>query len=229
VAGCPTYFDYNNAEAGGQEVIGGLAPQTTWYFAAGRAGFSIQKSLIQEQVSLQNANPDSAIATITFMMAKGEQFSRQVLLAGSSTTTLNINQLIGFQGSCDEVAVHPYRSPKFWGPFYTNVVNTLRGLGADQEVVVSEVGWPSHADRSAGFSEQYQADAIGKLGIGGLFDAGCKKIWIFRDYDEDPGTSWDGNYYGLFNSVGRPHPAWSSYVSWQQQLPHYAPLPPSFP
>ncbi len=226
VAERPMYFNYNGAWTGGHDAMGTASPQTTWYFAEGCTGFSIQ-----EYVCLQNPNPDAAVATITFMMTKGEQFTRSVALPGSSRITLDINQLIGFHGSCDMVAAHPYKSPKFWGAFYTNVVNTLRSKGANQEVVITEVGWPSHSDQPPGkadpFNAQYQADAIGALGVGGLFNAGCRKIWIFRDYEEDPGTVWDGNYYGLWTYNGQARPAWSSYVSWQQQLTHYPLLPPS--
>jgi hypothetical protein len=138
--------------------------------------------------------------------------------------------LIGFHGSCDMVAVHPYKSPWYWGGFYTNVVNTLRARGAGQEVVTSEVGWPHYSDSPGSiFTESGQAAAIGEEGVKRLFDAGCRKIWVYRDVDESPGTSWDGNYYGLFSYTGQPHPAWSTYVQWQQQLPSYPKLPSSLP
>jgi hypothetical protein len=218
------YFNYNGAWTGGHDAVGAPEAGQHWYFAEGCTGFSIQ-----EYVCLQNPNPDAATATITFMMTKGERFARAVVIPGSSRVTLDINRLIGFNGSCDMVAVHPYKSPKFWGPFYANVVNTLRSRGTGQEVVITEVGWPSHSDQPPGkpdpFNESYQAAAIGDLGIGGLMRAGCRKIWIFRDFEEDPGTVWDGNYYGLWTYTGQPHAAWSSYVSWQQQLPHYATRP----
>ena len=61
--------------------------------------------------------------------------------------------------------------------------------------------------------------------MGGLFNSGCRKIWIYRDLDEPPGTSWDKCYYGLFDHLGNPHPAWGSYKSWQSQLPDYPVLP----
>jgi hypothetical protein len=219
----PMYFNYNNAWTGGHDAMGTSSPQSSWYFAEGCTGFSIQ-----EYVCLQNPNPDVATATITFMMTKGEQFTRSVSLPGSSRVTLDINRLIGFSGSCDMVALHPYKSPKLWGPFYTTVVNTLRSKGAGQEVVVTEVGWPHYNDQApSAFNDSYQQVAIGDWGVGGLFRAGCRKIWVFKDYDEDPGTSWDGNYYGLWSYNGVPHPAWSSYVGWQAQLPSYPLLPPS--
>ena len=221
----PAYFRYGETGSPNHAAMGAETPKTQWDFPEGSNGASIQ-----EYLCLYNPNRDAAEATVTFTMPRGETFTRTVALAPDSRTNLNINQFIGFQGCCDMVSVHPYKSPKFWGPFYANVVSTLRSRGANQEVVTSEVGWPHYSDKSpAAFTEQYQADAIGALGVGGLFDNGCRKIWIFRDVDEEPGMVWDGNYYGLFTYKGSPHPAWSSYIQWQQQLPHYPQLPPALP
>jgi hypothetical protein len=226
VAACPITFDYSAQPDAGQ------APAGHWRFDANPdasiAGYSVQDRLV-----LENPGGKKATATIDFTMPKGEQFARKVDIAASSSIDLEINRWIGFNGSCDMVGVHPYRSPKFWAGMYTNIVNTLKGIGTDKEVVVTEVGWPSHSDHPPDkpdpFSEQYQTDAIAQLGVGGLFDAGCKKIWVFRDFDEDPGGSWDGNYYGLWTCTGQPRPAWDSYVSWQRQLPTYPALPASLP
>ncbi|RJP34669.1 MAG: hypothetical protein C4536_02410 [Actinobacteria bacterium] len=225
VAERPMYFDYNGAWKGGHDSMGATSPQTEWYFAEGCTGFSIQ-----EYLCLQNPHATSALATLTFMMTKGETFSRVMVLPPLSRMTFDINMLIGFHGTCDMVAVHPYKSPVYWGGFYANVVNTLRGRGAGQEVVTSEVGWPHYSDKQPGsFSEGGQALALGEQGVKGLFDAGCRKIWVYRDVDEVPGTSWDGNYYGLFSHTGQPHTAWYTYVQWQQQLPAYPKLPTTWP
>ena len=226
IAERPMYFNYQGAWTGGHDVVGAKSPSTTWYFAEGCTGFSIQ-----EYVCLQNPHAEAVTAKLTFMMTKGEMLERIVSLAPNSRTTLNINMLIGFHGTSDMVAVHPYKSPWYWGGFYTNVVNTLRSRGAGQEVVTSEVGWPHYSDNGqpAVFNESAQAAAIGNEGVKRLFDAGCRKIWVYRDVDESPGTSWDGNYYGLFSHTGSPHPAWNTYVQWQQQLPAYPKLPTSFP
>jgi hypothetical protein len=159
------------------------------------------------------------------MMSRGESFTRRVTLPPLSRTTLDINRLIGFNGPCDMIAVHPYKSPSNWGPFYANVVSTVRSRGAGQEVAATEIGWPHYSDVSGGFSEAGQAAALGAQGVKGLFDNGCRKIWIYRDMDEDPGTAWDGNYYGLFNYLGVAHPAWNVYLQWQAQLPTYPRLP----
>jgi hypothetical protein len=210
---------------GRNESTGASSPQSEWYFAEGRTG-----SFVHEYLCLQNPHTESAEITLTFMMAKGEVFSRKLTVPPGSSVTQDINQLIGFRGSCDMVAVHTYKRPEFWGPFYANVVTTLRSIGVSQEVVNSEVGWPSYSDTNpGGFNESNQVAALGEVGVKGLFDNGCKKIWIYRDIDENPGTVWDGNYYGLFKYTGEPHPAWYTYVQWQQQLPLYPLLPSSLP
>jgi hypothetical protein len=134
--------------------------------------------------------------------------------------------LIGFHGTCDMVAVHPYKSPWYWGGFYTNVVNTLRSRGAGQEVVTSEIGWPHYSSYYPGvFSEAGQAAAIGNEGVKRLFDAGCRKIWLFKDIDDDPADPRNVDFFGLFSYTGQPHAAWHAYVQWQRQLPSYPDLP----
>ena len=221
VAERPMYFNYNGAWAGGHDAMGATSPQATWYFAEGCTGFSIQ-----EYLCLQNPQSESTQATLTFMMTKGEVFSRRVTLAPFSRTTLNINMLIGFHGTCDMVAVHPYKSPWYWGGFYTNVVNTLRSRGAGQEVVTSEIGWPHYSSYYPGvFSEAGQAAAIGNEGVKRLFDAGCRKIWLFKDIDDDPADPRNVDFFGLFSYTGQPHAAWHAYVQWQRQLPSYPDLP----
>ncbi|RJP34651.1 MAG: hypothetical protein C4536_02320 [Actinobacteria bacterium] len=225
VADRVTGADNGEAKSSSQVPAEEAAARTEWDFPQGHIGSSIQ-----EYLNLENPGSAEARASVIFMMDRGEVFSREVILPPGSAESLDLNRFIGFHGCCDMVSVHPYKSPKFWGPFYANVVSAIRSMGAEQEVVTSEAGWPHYSDNDpAAFSEQYQADAIGALGVGGLFDAGCRKIWVFRDVDEYPGTSWDGNYYGLFSYEGQPYPAWSSYEQWQQQLPRYPRLPSSLP
>jgi hypothetical protein len=160
------------------------------------------------------------------MMTKGEIFTRKVSLQARSRTTLDINRFIGFQGSSDMVAVHPYKTPAEWGAHYSAVVQALRAEGAGHEAVCTEIGWPHYSDDHPEFySEANQAADLGDRGVGALMRSGCKKIWIYRDLDEPPGTSWDSLYYGLFDYMGNPLPAWGSYKSWQSQLPSYPKLP----
>lgn len=134
-----------------------------------------------------------------------------------------------FSSACDMISVHPYKMPGNWGPFYANLSEAMQSIGVDKELVVTEVGWPNYRDGDPEtFSEQQQADAIGDWGIGPLRDAGCRKIWIYKDMDEAPGKSWDDCYYGMFTYEGVPHPAWQSYKDWQAQNPSYPRLPKSF-
>jgi hypothetical protein len=135
-----------------------------------------------------------------------------------------------FSSACDMISVHPYKMPGNWGPYYANLSETLRSIGVDKELVVTEVGWPNYSDDDASkFSEQQQADAIGVWGIEPLREAGCRKIWIYKDLDEPPGRSWDKCYYGMFAYDGTPHPSWQNYKYWQTENPSYPTLPPALP
>jgi hypothetical protein len=221
IAERPMYFNYNGVWAGGHDVLGANGASNTWYFAEGCTGFSIQ-----EYLCLQNPHSEAVPVDLTFMMTRGEVLQKRVTLPPDSRTTLDINMFIGFHGSCDMVAVHPYKNYWDWGEHYSYLVQSLQARNVWQELAVTECGWPHTSDNGdPAFSEAKQAEAIGAVGIGDLFNNGCKKIWVYRGIDEDPGTSWDNVYYGLFNYQGIPHPAWSMYVQWQQQLPDYPNLP----
>jgi hypothetical protein len=225
IAERPMYFNYKGSWTGGHDVVGARGASTKWYFAEGCTGFSIQ-----EYLCLQNPNPEEVSVELKFMMTKGETFERRVNLAPNSRTTLDLNMLIGFHGCSDMIAIHPYKNYWVWGEHYTYLSQTLRAHNIWQELAVTEVGWPHYSDTQPGiYSEEKQAEAIGSVGVGELFGAGCKKIWIYRDIDEDPGTSWDACYYGLFDYQGKPHPSWYIYVQWQQQLPSYPKLPSTLP
>ena len=224
IAERPMYFHYNWKWTGGHCVMGALQPAGTWYFAEGCHGYNIEQYLC-----LQNPQSSAVEATLTFMMKKGEVLRRKVTLPARSRTTIYVNRYIGFVGSCDMVAVHPYKMPNNWGPYYANVVNVLRSRGVPHEAVVTEVGWPHYSDKQpTAFSEQQQADALLEWGMRGLINHGARKIWIYKGMDEAPGTSWDYCYYGLFDYYGRPLKAWNSYKYWQLQsgiFPDYPRLP----
>ena len=223
IAERPMYFDYQGAWTGGHDVVGAGGASPTWYFAEGCTGSSMQ-----EYLCLQNPHAEGVRATLTFILTGGGAFKRTVYLAPDSRTTLDINMIIGFHGSCDMVGVHPYKSPWYWGAFYTNIVKVLRAKGVTQEVVTSEIGWPHYSSFYPGvFSETGQAAAVGEEGVKRLFDAGCRKIWLFKDIDDDPADPRNVDFFGLFSFSGQPHPAWSIYVQWQQQLPDYPVLPPA--
>ncbi|MBC7228938.1 MAG: hypothetical protein H5T74_00905 [Actinobacteria bacterium] len=223
IAERPMYFNYQGVWTGGHCVVGARSSSDTWYFAEGCTGFSIQQYLC-----LQNPHPEAVTAEITFMMTKGEVIKRKVELAPTSRTTFDINMLIGFHGSSDMLAIHPYKDFWKWGEHYAYFAREMRSHNIWHEVAVTEIGTPHHSDNQPGlYNESMQAEAIGSVGVGALFGAGCRKIWIYRDIDEEPGTSWDHVYYGLFEYTGEPHPSWSEYKRWQQQLPSYPNLPSS--
>ncbi len=225
IAERPMYFSFGGGWTGGHDVLGAKEASDKWYFAEGCTGFSIQ-----QYVCLQNPQAVEVPVELKFMMTKGEVLHRNVVLPPNSRTTLDVNMLIGFHGCSDLIASHPYKDYWNWGKHYAYLSQTLRAHNIWQEIAVTEIGWPHYTDNLPNiYSEAKQAEAIGKQGVGGLFSAGCKKIWIYRDIDEDPGTSWDRNYFGLFDYQGRPHPSWYIYVQWQQQLPNYPELPSTLP
>ncbi|WP_458012365.1 hypothetical protein [Candidatus Solincola sp.] len=226
VAERPMYFNYAGSRRGGHVTMGTLSPQPQWYFAEGCTGFSIE-----EYLCLQNPQGDAVQVTVNFMMSKGETLKRTLTLSPHSRATLYLNHVIGFRGSCDMVTAHPYKLPPDWGRYYANVVNALRSRGVTKEVVVSEAGWPHYSDTEPGsFNEQQQAEAVGPVGVNSLLQNGCRKIWIYQMMDEDPGTSWDHIYCGLFRYDGTPCLAWNMYKQWQQTyFPDYPNLPASLP
>jgi hypothetical protein len=159
-------------------------------------------------------------------MTRGEVLDKTVTLPPKARVTLDVNNLLGFHGSCDEVAIHPYKDPKDWGYHYGDCARVLRSRGVWQELVVTEIGCPNASSlRPDPYTEDLQYKAFGMRGMGGLLQNGCRKMWIYKDIDEDPGTSWDGNYYGLFDYLGNPHPAWYEFIQWQSQFPNYPLLP----
>ncbi len=224
VAERPMYFNFRGTTTGGHDVIGASALSQDWYFAEGCAGYGIE-----EWLCLQNPNASAANVDITYMMKAGETLTKRITVAPKSRKTLNVNEILGFSGNCDGVSVHPYKDPQNWGAYYSAVEQTLASVGCNREVVATEIGWPNHSENPLGNSNTQQAEAIGDKGIGGLISSGCHKIWVFKDVDEDPGKSWDYNYYGLFDYTGYPHPAWSEYKYWQSTMPDYDNLPNHFP
>ncbi len=226
VAERPMYFNYGGKRAGGHDSLGADTPRKDWYFAEGCTGYSLE-----EYLCLQNPNESEAKVAIHCMMQKGETLHRTLSLPARSRTTINLNYTIGFNGSCDMISMHPYKLPQDWGRFYTNVVNALCSKGVRKELVVAEVGWPHYKDGEPGsYSEQGQAEAMGSVGIGSLIQNGCRKIWVYQMMDEDPGTSWDQIYCGLFSFNAIPFQAWYVYRNWQQTyFPSYPSLPPSLP
>ncbi len=220
IAERPMYFNYHNRITGGDVEMGSQGGASTWYFAEGttREGF-------EEWLTLMNPTASADTARITFMFADGTTQTKDVGLPPKSRTTVGVNNSLSIATISDGIAVHPYDWPAYWAWYYQNVVNICAKNGyGGKEVLVTEIGWP-HAGR-AEFSPEGQRLAIGAQGVGSLWGAGCRKIWIFEDVD--PATSWDQAYNGLFDYGGHAMPAWNEYKNWQSQLPDYGNKPTSF-
>lgn len=221
----PTYFNYGNRVAGGDVELGITRAGRTWYFAEGtsREGF-------QEWLTLQNPGASQTTATITFMFGDNTTGTRRVTLPAKSRTTVGVNQSVSMAAYCDGVAINPYHYPEHWAEYYNNVRAFCAKHGWGQrEVVVSEIGWPHHSDKLPHeYSAEGQRAATGEKGLLPLYNAGCRKIWLYEDVDDPPGTAWDV-YDGLFYHQGAPTPAWGEYKKWQSQLPDYPNLPSRMP
>ncbi len=206
---------------GERQQAGAISPLESWTLQApeGAAG---------DRVRLYNPWAAQARVRVSLAVDGIEIAQAQLELPAEAREVLQINELCGYGASCDMIAVHPYKTPGNWGPHYAALVEAMRAIGVDKELVVTEVGWPHYNDDDPGiFDQNQQADAIGEWGMGPLREAGCRKIWIYRDVDELPGKSWDKNYYGMFAHDGTPFPAWEAYKAWQAQNPSYPPLPAS--
>jgi hypothetical protein len=200
-------------------------PRTQWDFPAGHNRISMR-----DVIRLQNPGTQTVRAGLDFIMGKGETLHKQVLLRPRDGIEVAAEELLGFDEHCDMVGVHPYRSPGNWGPYYANLVQAMRSIGVRKEVAATEIGWLHFKDdQPEMFSGQGQASAIGDWGIGTLREAGCRKIWVYKDMDEKPGRSWDKSYFGLFSYDGTPHASWYEYKEWQARNPSYPPLPSSLP
>jgi hypothetical protein len=219
IAERPTYYNYHNKIKGGDVEMGCQGGERTWYFAEGttREGF-------EEWLTLMNPTSVSDTATVTYMFSDGTTQDQKVLLPAHSRTTVGVNSALSIANICDGLAVHPYDYPDFWAWYYQNLVNICARQGhPDTEVVITEIGWPHGF--SEGFTPEGQRKAIGEVGLGSLWKAGCKKIWVFQDVD--PVKAWDNNYAGLYYNNGVALPAWNEYKQWQRQMPNYGNRPTS--
>ena len=215
IAERPLYFNYHDGITGGSIELGSQTAGKTWYMAEGttRDGFD-------EWLTLQNPGSVPANATITFMFGDGTTQQKKVALLPNSRTTVSVNESVSIATVTDAIAVHPYDYPVYWAQYYNTVKSICAQKGhPNLEVIVSEIGWP-HAGR-AEFSMEGQRQAVGAQGIGSLWGAGCRKIWVYEDIDDPPGTSWDALDSGLFTYTGGATPAWSEYGNWQNQLLNY--------
>ena len=219
----PMYFKYHNTYTGGSVELANRESGKQWYFAEGstRAGF-------EEWLTLQNPGGDTANATVTFQFSDGTTQDKSVSLPPNSRTTVSVNNSVSIATIADGVALHPYDYPEYWKDYYNNVVNICAKNGYPNcEAIVTEIGWP-HESKRAGFSPELQRQAIDGVGLGGLFGAGARKVWVYEDID-DPTYTWSGedSKHGLFDSNGNPEPAWGEFKKWQQSFPDYGNKPTS--
>ncbi len=84
------YFNYKCAWTGGTVVRGVESPKAEWFFAEGttRRGF-------QEWLCIQNPGKNEVEATVTYMLATGENREQKVRLPASSRQTVDVNAAVG--------------------------------------------------------------------------------------------------------------------------------------
>jgi hypothetical protein len=188
-------------------------------------GESLKGFRAQDFLSLGNEGGGKVRARVRFLERGVEVDSWEGELRGPERMLLELNARLGYAALCDAIAVHPYKSPGNWAPFYSRLRKELDDFGVDRELVVTEIGWPHrHDEQPANFSEEMQAAALGSWGLGPLLEAGCRKVWVYKLVDEPPGKSWDKCYFGLFDHQGRPHPSWAAFKELQAKQPDYPPL-----
>ncbi len=213
IAERPMYFAYKGYITGGHDVMGALNAGTQWYFAEGFAG-----SGFEQYLSLQNPGGTAANVTITFMMKNGDTIVKSWQVPAHARSTVSVNYELGMRNYCDAIAIHPYVSPESWGSYCTYVNQAQAADGVCKQLVATEIGWPSQVDSAPGYySESLQADAFGPNGLGGLWGAGVRKIWVYEDIDDPAGTAWEGRYYGMFRNDGSSKPVWAWYLYWHGQ------------
>jgi hypothetical protein len=223
----PMYFNYHNTINGGDDVLGCQSPGKTWYFAEGTTRNNAQDGTFAEWATLANPGTAPATVTIKYMFTDGTTQSQKINLPAKSRTTIGVNQSLSMATICDEIAIHPYDYPEWWGWYYKTLRKICKSYKCSKEISVTEIGWPHKYVKDSttipGFTPEGQRQAIGDVGLGGLWKAGCKKIWVYEDVDSP--HPWDGQYDGLFSTGGKPWPAWNEYVKWQAKLPTYANKP----
>ena len=95
IAERPMYFNYRAGEPGyswqgGHDVVGALAPDTTFYFAEGtcRPGFD-------PYICIQNPGGEAATVTITYMKGDGTTDTETLTVSGNSRSTVVVKNKLG--------------------------------------------------------------------------------------------------------------------------------------
>ncbi|MBN1288683.1 MAG: hypothetical protein JXA49_03495 [Actinobacteria bacterium] len=213
------YYTYQTDSTGGSVQVMNNDGTKTCHFPRITTG---KGSL--ERLTFRNPNSCDTNATITFRFGDGTTSRKTVTVQAGSEASVSIGQSTGMESVCDGIGINPYSYPENWSWYYDYLKNMCAEKGyPDKEVVVSEIGWP-HNDVNDSSPEK-QRLAIGDEGLGSLWKAGCRKIWVYKDIDDAPGTCWDDVYCGLFYYDGTAAPAWNEYLRWQSNLANYGNKP----
>lgn len=93
IAERPMYFSYKGGWTGGHDVVGALAPATSFYFAEGtcRPGFD-------SYICVQNPGAAPAEVNISYMLGDGTSKSQQLTVGANSRYTVEVKQALGEGG-----------------------------------------------------------------------------------------------------------------------------------
>jgi len=86
----PMYFNYNGAWTGGHDVVGGLAPANSFYFAEGTCRPEFEPYLCIQNPGLANAD-----VTITYMTGDGVEHEQKLTVPASSRSTVVVKDTLG--------------------------------------------------------------------------------------------------------------------------------------
>jgi len=90
IAERPMYFSYKSAWTGGHDVVGALAPATSFYFAEGtcRPGFA-------PYLCIQNPGAADAAVNITYMLGDGSRRVQQIVVPKNARSTVFAKDTLG--------------------------------------------------------------------------------------------------------------------------------------
>ncbi|MBN1289606.1 MAG: hypothetical protein JXA49_08230, partial [Actinobacteria bacterium] len=86
----PMYFNYHGFAPGGHVAVGGRTVKNSWYLAEGttRTGFD-------EWLSIENAGPEPAVVTITYIMGDGTTQNQNITVTPHTRATVDVRSAIG--------------------------------------------------------------------------------------------------------------------------------------
>ncbi len=90
IAERPMYFNYKGIWTGGHDVVGALAPASTFYFAEGTC-----RPNFDPYICIQNPGSTDALVTITYMKGDGSTDSQTLTVGKNSRSTVNVRDKLG--------------------------------------------------------------------------------------------------------------------------------------